>query len=481
MSTPKSLPMEQTNGAEGAREDIANQKLVPQEHDSGSDTGSTAEKPVRQRLEKTTLAKSQTGADDEVESSRSSMDITEDTNTKDVLENASFNHVAEDTSPADIAEHTKINEPIQAKPALSGSDIRGRPTRKRSLEDLPSTDDTDAHDGPPTPSSRGHTRKRSRDVQLGDPVRSNGLGRSPGPTLKEEDEHEAGVEAGEYDEDDKMKSSDKNTEESPADIQAGKEGAGQTKCQERDTDEEQVVESVEMNTPSSDMGEAKSDVESPEPSPKEEAEVEDEAGVIEDSDDQMRSQEKEVQSTDSAEISSPSSDKGEVTSDVEPIQSPRRKRSRDNFDSELDRDGKVAATDEARARRSSEEARQEVSELGSKAIEQDVTEQEEETKSDVEPVRSPQRKRSRDDFDSELDRDGKVAATDEARARRSSEEARSENSKIEGKVTVAEQKDDKSNSSEAAESSDTSKLNAPKVYLLQHRPTHDSLTDHRSL
>lgn len=261
MSTLEVPPPEQTNGAQDANEQLTPQKPVSQENDSGSDTG---EKPVRQRLEKTTIARSQASTSGEVETfPDSSMDIAEDTNK---------------------------NDSIQAKPVLSANDVRGRPTRKRSLEDLPSSDNKDALDGPPTPSSAGHARKRSRDVQLGDPIRSNGLGRSPEPTLREEDELE--IEVG-----------------------AGGDEKEQTKGQDKHRVEEQPAESIEMSTSSSDSDRTKTD--------------------------------------------------------IEPMQSPRRKRSRDDFESEIDRDQKIAATDETRARRSSEEERPETPEIDVKVTGQE--------------------------------------------------------------------------------------------------------------
>ena len=204
----------------------AEQTPVQRDIDSGSDAG---EKPVRERLEKTTIAKAQALVDHPTEGG--------------------------DNDPMDVvAASAAVDE-------LPAGDTRKRLTKKRSLEDPASGDLKDRPESPPTPSSGGHTRKRSRDVQPGENIKGQSL-RSPEPTVVEENEDA----------------------ESTTQLN-GSRGF--------------IPDSVDMETP-------------------------------------------------------PSSDGGHVD---KPLQSPRRKRSRDEFDSELHRDQKIAATEESRARRSSDEER----------------------------------------------------------------------------------------------------------------------------
>ena len=243
--------------------DIKHADRIPTQPDldSGSDTG---EKPVRERLEKTTIAKPQAATDPPKEG--------ED---QDLMDVAPGSAMAGDSSVEDGGK---------------------RLAKKRSLEDPTAGDTKDRPESPPTPSSGGHTRKRSRDVQNGETVKGHGL-RSPQPTVMEEDEE--------------------------IEIPNHTNGSG----------ENFSGDSVDMKTP-------------------------------------------------------PSSDEGHAN---EPLRSPRRKRSRDEFDSDLHRNQKIAATEESKARRSSDEERPSASDLDVTATE--TTEQSTANTETVSPT-EPSRNRS---------------------------------------------------------------------------------------
>ena len=215
---------------------------LQQDIDSGSDTG---EKPVRERLKHTTIAKSAPDAYDRVE---------EDNDAP--MEESSGEAMASET----------VGNNIGGQP---------RPARKRSLEDLNNPEDFKDSQ---TSITGGHIRKRSRDVKTGDVTKNDSRRVSPEPTVEEENE-------------DTSISSQTNGD-----------------IEDNEGPNADNVSSVEMNTPPP---------------------------------------EKQTGSQSSA------------------ILSPRKKRSRDHLESDTQREQKIAATDETRARRSSEEQRPEPSALAS--------------------------------------------------------------------------------------------------------------------
>ena len=207
--------------------------------DSGSDTG---EKPVRERLEKTTIAKPQVATGQATgEANNDAMDV---------------------ALGSDVADVPLVE------------DGGKRLAKKRSLEEVVPEDTTDRSQSPPTPSLGGHARKRSRDVQPGERAKGH-RPRSPEPTVMEDGEDAAAPPRS--------------------------NGAG----------EDLKICPVDMETP-------------------------------------------------------PSPNRGHANG---PLQSPRRKRSRDEFDSELHRDQKIVATEESRARRSSDEERPSARDLDDAVLE----------------------------------------------------------------------------------------------------------------
>ena len=104
-------------------------------------------------------------------------------------------------------------------------DTRGRPTRKRSFDDLEATDESSSANKPSSKNSEkdnheGHTRKRSRDIRADDSSRESGRRKSSrdNPVLEEE--------ADEGDEDDNMKVSQERGCTPPGPLEAMDEDVG---------------------------------------------------------------------------------------------------------------------------------------------------------------------------------------------------------------------------------------------------------------
>ena len=149
---------------------------------------------------------------------------------------------------------THTEEKSSEKPATIAVQGRLKPAKKRSLEDINATEENKDQ---LTPSAGGHTRKRSKDVKIGEVVKDGSRKVSPEPTVLEENE----------------------------DITASPEAS-----------DDEKLPSIEKGTPP-----------------------------------------RQIKSGTSAALS------------------PRKKRSREDLDNDTERDLKIAATDESRARRSSSE------------------------------------------------------------------------------------------------------------------------------
>ena len=159
---------------------------------------------------------------------------------------------------------------MKEEPTDARVEDRGRPVRKRSLDDLDSPEAGDGATGDKTENkSSGHARKRSRDVRAGEALNLDGRRRGGSPEISVQEEDEGIHEAG-----------------------------------HGDPNDEQVKPVAAPNTPPTNHN---------------------------DVDEEMK----------------------------ESALSPRKKRSRDQFESETHREQKIAATDETKARRrSSEESRE---------------------------------------------------------------------------------------------------------------------------
>lgn len=168
--------------------------LSVKEIESASDND-TGERPVREKLKKTSIATlpkygvTAAGADEPVD---------------------------DDHPMAAIPPGVKASSDVE--PVDQGT--RGRPTRKRSFDDLEATGESSAPDKPTTNSDRkdsheGHTRKRSRDIRAQDSSRESGRRKNSReqPVLEEKDDDDA---ANDEDEDDNMQVSQEQSS-TPAD------------------------------------------------------------------------------------------------------------------------------------------------------------------------------------------------------------------------------------------------------------------------
>ena len=287
-----------------------------------------------------------------------------------------------DSAPND---HAPANE--QTKPDVDAT--RGRPVRKRSFDDLEAAD-AEANKRESLErreeKSNGHARKRSRDVRVGEPIKEDGRSRGITVAVEEEaedamiqkDSHEpmdkdmhelqeAGDVAEHNDVHDPM-DKDGQEQEDAGDPVANKESnhpmGNHVQKLERSTSRGiNTLNGAEMEEDDQrdEAGEsAQRPSEAATNSISEEAEMEedghrDEAG-------------EPVQRTSEAATNSVSEEAENETSDHEmrdSTVSPRKKRSRDQFDPDLDREQKIAATKETRAhRRSDEMSRGETSVVG---------------------------------------------------------------------------------------------------------------------
>lgn len=174
--------------------------LSTKEIESASDND-TGERPVREKLKKTSIATlPKYGV-----AAAASAD----------------NPVDDDNSMA--PRHTASKTSSNAVP--TDHDIRGRPTRKRSFDDLEATNESSAANKPTTnshgkESDEGHTRKRSRDIHADDSSRESGRRQSSReePVLEEEGK--------EGDEGDSMKVSQERSSTPPGQPEAMEEDGG---------------------------------------------------------------------------------------------------------------------------------------------------------------------------------------------------------------------------------------------------------------
>ena len=246
--------------------------------DSISDND-TSEKPVREKLKKTSLA------------SMSSHIVGRQERASKVNEDkAATHHLHRDSSPENCVEE-KAMEP------------RGRPVKKRSFDDLdtPEAECIEAgREHVAKPNANGHLRKRSRDVRVGEVPIENRRPLLPGPPVREESEDaENGIETRE---------GCVNVSKSAMDSIAPAIG---TLSQQEIEQDKQLQHSIGPSK--SVFGTVKGD------------------NVVESEKDSA-----DYEMRDSAF-------------------SPQKKRSRDQFDTEADREQKIPATEEARAHRRSDE------------------------------------------------------------------------------------------------------------------------------
>lgn len=246
--------------------------------DSISDND-TSEKPVREKLKKTSLA------------SMSSHTVArQERAPKEQEKNSTSDHMYRDLSPEE-----ETNK--------KGVEHRGRPEKKRSFDDLDTfeavgNDAGREHVGIPT--SNGHLRKRSRDVRVGEYPKEDRRPPLGGSPVREESEDAAnGVEKSGACINGPMNAVDS---ESPA---------AETLSQ---VEMEHVKQPQDVNEPTQYV-----------------------SGTVQQNDE-------------------PETEKGSADLEMRDLaSSPRKKRSRDHFDTEADREQKIPATEEARAHRTSDE------------------------------------------------------------------------------------------------------------------------------
>lgn len=246
--------------------------------DSISDND-TSEKPVREKLKKTSLA-----------SMSSHIVGRQERTLKANGENFAPDHVHRGSSP-------------EQETNKKGVEPRGRPVKKRSFDDL-DTPETEGIEGGrehvEKPNANGHLRKRSRDVRAGETLKENRRPLRAGTAVREEfDDAANGIE----------------TTEACFD--------GPKSAVESITPAIETLSQVEM-----EQDKPHQDINEPIQHASVTVQQDDVTGTEKESADQeMR---------DSAS-------------------SPRKKRSRDQFDTEADREQKIPATEEARAHRRSDE------------------------------------------------------------------------------------------------------------------------------
>ena len=242
---------------------------------SDNDTG---EKPVREKLKKTSLA-----------SMSSHIVGRQERALKANEESSTLDHMHRDSSP-------------EQESNKKGADLRGRPVRKRSFDDL----DTPEAEGNASeagtdhvakPNANGHLRKRSRDVRVGETPKEDRQPLLAGTPVREEAED--GVETSEA-----WISETKNAVDG---ISPAAENLSQ--------------EEMEQDKQPQDVNGSLRDV----------------SGKLQ----RDFVTETEKKSADQEMRDSASS--------------PRKKRSRDQFDTDADREQKIPATEEARAHRRSDE------------------------------------------------------------------------------------------------------------------------------
>ena len=320
-------PTEQRNASRGAT------KTFDPSTDSASDNDAS-ERAAREKLKKTSIASISQHAMAGHESA---------TVVQDPKFEADDDLVA---MPGKIPkDHAPENE--QPKPDVDAS--RGRPVRKRSFDDLEAAD-AEANKREALErreeKSNGHARKRSRDVRVGGPVKEDGRSRGITVAVEEEtedistekDSHEpmdkdmhelqdAGDVAEHHEVHDPMDKDGQEHEEPEAGV-ANKESHD---AMDRHVQKPEGSTSRGINTPK-------------------EAEIKGNDHRKEIGEPAQRKSEAAMDEV-SEEVEKGSSDHEMRDSTV----SPRKKRSRDQFDPDVDREQKIAATEETRAHRRSDE------------------------------------------------------------------------------------------------------------------------------
>ena len=251
--------------------------------------------------------------------------------------------------------HVPANE--QPKPDVDAS--RGRPVRKRSFDDLEAAD-ADANKREALErkeeKSNGHARKRSRDVRVGEPVKEDG--RSRGITVAVEEEAEDITT-----EKDSHEPMDKDMHE----LQEAGDVAEHNEVHDpMDNDGQEQEEAGDVVADKGSHYPLDNHVQKLEESTSrgintlKGAEMEENEHGQETSEPAHRTSEASTNNV-SEEVEKETSDHEMRDSTV----SPRKKRSRDQFDPDVDREQKIAATEETRAhRRSDEISRSETSVIG---------------------------------------------------------------------------------------------------------------------
>ena len=350
-------PTAQRNASNGAP------KNLDPSTDSASDND-TSERAAREKLKKTSIASI---------SQHAMVGHDSATAVQDPAPKADDDFVA---MPGSIPEgHAPTYE--QSKPDVDAS--RGRPVRKRSFDDLEAAD-AEANKRESLErreeKSNGHARKRSRDVRVGEPVKEDGRSRGITVAVEEEaeevttdkdshepmdkDMHEL-QEAGDVAEHNEVHDpmdKDGQEQEDAGGLVANKESnhpmSNHVQKLERSTSREvNTLNGAEMEEDDhrDEAGEsAQCTSEAATNSVSEGAEMEE--------DDRRDEARERPEHTSEAAPNSVSEEVENETSDHEmrdSTVSPRKKRSRDQFDPDLDREQKIAATKETRAHRSSDE------------------------------------------------------------------------------------------------------------------------------
>ena len=244
-----------------------------------------------------------------------------------------------------LKDHAPANE--QPKSDVDAS--RGRPVRKRSFDDLEAAD-ADANKREALErkeeKSNGHARKRSRDVRVGEPLKEDG--RSRGITVAVEEEAEDVTT-----EKDSREPMDKDMHE----LQEAGDVVGHNEVHDpmdKDSQEQEEAEDVAADKQSRHL--LDNHVQKLEGSTSRGTNTV--KGVEMEQNEHGKETGEAVQPTSEAETNSVSEEVEKETSDHEmrdSTVSPRKKRSRDQFDPDVDREQKIAATEGTRAHRRSDE------------------------------------------------------------------------------------------------------------------------------
>lgn len=290
------------------------------------------------------------------------------------------------TMPGSIPEdHAPTNE--QTKPDVDAN--RGRPVRKRSFDDLEAAD-ADANKREALErkeeKSNGHARKRSRDVRVGEPVKEDG--RSRGITVAVEEEAEdVMIQKGSHEPMDKdmheLQEVGDVAEHNEVHDPMDKDGQEQEDAGDAVDNKESShpmgnhVQNLERSTSQgittlngAEMEEDDHRDEAGEPAQRTSEGATNsvsEGAEMEEDDHGDEAGEPARRTSEAATNSVPEEVENEISDHEmrDSTVSPRKKRSRDQFDPDLDREQKIAATKETRAhRRSDEMSRGETSVVG---------------------------------------------------------------------------------------------------------------------